>query len=284
MRITKNQAKSIFVASKIPDTDYCVNPYTGCQFGCLYCYAAFSCRFVNEPRSEWGNFIAIKENAVELAKKQLSRWPKGKQNASIFFSSITDPYQGIEKEQQLTRGILSELVHAGYQGKVSILTKSPLVLRDMDLFKQLNADIGLTITTTDDKLGRFLEVRAPLESKRLETLAKLNQIGLRTYAFVGPLLPHYRQQPDQLESIFQHIAQAGTREIYAEQLNLGPKIRQRIWAKFAESQPDWIPVYQKAVTAEHRALLADLVLSFSRKYKLHLRLNEAIYHQDMKKK
>lgn len=284
MRVYKTQANSIFVASKIPDTDYCANPYTGCQFGCLYCYAAFCCRFVNEPRSEWGNFVYIKENAVELARLQLNRWPRHKREARIFFSSITDPYQGIEHKQEITRGILNELVLAGYQGKVSILTKSPMVLRDIDLLQQLNADVGLTITTTDDQLGRFMEVRAPLESKRLETLRKLNEAHIPTYAFVGPLLPHFREQPDQLESIFKHIAVTGTRDIYAEQLNLGPKIRQRIWTEFAESQSDWIPLYQRAVKPEHRAIMNELVAAFSKKYNLHLRLNEAIYHQEIKRK
>ena len=283
MEIYKTQAKSIFVPSKLPDIDFAANPYTGCQFGCLYCYAAFTCRFINVPRSEWGNFVAIKENAVALAKKQLARWPASKQNATIFISSVTDAYQGIEKEHQLTRGILQALVDAGYQGKVSILTKSPLVLRDVDLLHQLNAEIGLTITTTDDHLGRYLEVRAPLASKRLETLQKLNAAGLRTYAFIGPLLPHFRQEPDQLESIFQHISEAGTREIYAEQINLSQGIRKRILDEFAGTQPKLIPLYQQATRPEHRALLSDLVHIYARKYNLYLRLNETIYHQDMKK-
>jgi DNA repair photolyase len=282
MEISKRVVKSIFVPSRLPDADFVANPYTGCQFGCLYCYAIFTCRFVAKPRNTWGNFVVIKENAVDLAKKQLARWPSSKKGATLLLSSVTDPYQGIEKDQQLTRGILSALVDAGYQGKVAVLTKSPLVLRDVDLLKQLNAEVGLTITTTDDKLSRFLEVRAPLASKRLSTLQGLTTAGIKTYAFLGPLLPHFRLEPEKLESLFEQIALSGTREIYAEQLNLPTQVRQRIWQEFSTAKPDLLQIYQKALSAEHRDFLSKLVRTYAQKYNLHLRLNDAIYHQDLK--
>jgi DNA repair photolyase len=146
MKIIERQAKSILVPSRLPDADYVVNPYTGCQFGCIYCYATFTSRFVNEPRADWGSYVYVKTNAVELARKQLEKWPPAKQEAVIMFSSVTDPYQGIEHKYRLTRGVLQALVDAHYPGKVTILTKSPLVLRDVDLLERLNAEAGLTIT------------------------------------------------------------------------------------------------------------------------------------------
>lgn len=282
LRIRTQTAKSIFVASKIPDADFVANPYTGCQFGCLYCYAVFSCRFVQEPRSAWGDFVVVKENAIELAKAQLARWPARRREATIFLSSITDPYQGIEKNRQLTRGILEALVHAGYQGKVTILTKSPLVLRDIDLLQQLNSEVGLTITTTDDRLSRFLEVSAPLASKRLQTLQALHQAGLKTYAFVGPIFPHYVLQPQTLQSLFQAIAASGTKEIYAEQLNLNRTVRERLLQEFSISAPDQIALFQQAQRHEHRDNLSAMVRSFAQQYNLYLRLGDAIYHRDVK--
>ena len=282
LRIRTQTAKSIFVASKIPDADFVANPYTGCQFGCLYCYAVFSCRFVQEPRSAWGDFVVVKENAIELAKAQLARWPARRREATIFLSSITDPYQGIEKNRQLTRGILEALVHAGYQGKVTILTKSPLVLRDIDLLQQLNSEVGLTISTTDDRLSRFLEVSAPLASKRLQTLQALHQAGLKTYAFVGPIFPHYVLQPQTLQSLFQAIAASGTKEIYAEQLNLNRTVRERLLQEFSISAPDQIALFQQAQRHEHRDNLSAMVRSFAQQYNLYLRLGDAIYHRDVK--
>ena len=280
-RIRTQRAKSIFVTSKLPDADFVANPYTGCQFGCLYCYAVFSCRFVDEPRSAWGEFVVVKENAVELAKTQLARWPARHREANIFLSSITDPYQGIEKSRQLTRGILECLVQAGYQGKVSILTKSPLVCRDIDLLKQLNSDVGITITTTDDQISRFMEVRAPLASKRLQTLHALQQAGIRTYSFIGPLFPHYALQPELLQQLFQKIAASGTREIYAEQLNLNRSVRERLFREFTQKAPDQIALYTQAHHPEHRAMLSAMVRSLANQYNFHLRLGDAIYHQDL---
>jgi DNA repair photolyase len=183
MKIVEREAKSIIVPSRLPDADYVVNPYTGCQFACLYCYATFTpevrgftSRFVNEPRSGWGSYVYVKKNAVELATRQLEKWPPSKKEAVIMFSSVTDPYQGLERRYQLTRGVLQALVDARHPGLVTILTKSPLVLRDVDLPERLNAEAGLTITpstsgvtTADDQLSRLLEVTASLASRRLDT-------------------------------------------------------------------------------------------------------------------
>ena len=130
-----------------------------------------------------------------------SRSPKtnsavGVQNANnppFCYSSVTDPYHGIERKYRLTRGILEVIVEQGYTGPISILTKSPLVLQDVELLKQINADVGLTITTTDDQLSRFLEVKAPLASRRLETVSQVNSRGhpyLRIYWTVAASFPH----------------------------------------------------------------------------------------------
>jgi len=181
MKIEHIEAKSIIVPSNIPDKDYVVNPYTGCQFGCLYCYATFMGRFVNEPRNNWGNYVYVKTNAVELAHAQLSTWGDKRKRSSILLSSVTDPYHGIEHKYLLTRGILKTFAEQKYPGPISILTKSPLVLRDVDLLKQLNSEVGLTITTTDEHLSRFLEVKAPLARRRLETVSKLVQLWIEFF-------------------------------------------------------------------------------------------------------
>lgn len=283
MKIEEIEAKSIIVASKLPDTDYVANPYTGCQFGCLYCYATFMGRFVNEPRSNWGNYVYVKKNAVELAKKQLANWPEAKLNASILLSSVTDPYHGIEQKYQLTRGILSALVQYKYPGLISILTKSPLVLRDVDLLQQLNSEVGLTITTTDDKLSRFLEVTAPLASRRLDTLKQLVEKGISTYAFVGPLLPHFRYQPQLLDDLFHGIADTGTKNIYVEHINLPSYVKERMWRELSHESEEIQEIYSGAKTQKHRDILTEMVNGLVSKYGLHIRLGGTIYHEDLKK-
>src|SRR5262245_51626005 len=174
MKIEEVEAKSVLTKSKLPDADYVVNPYTGCEFGCLYCYASFTGRFVGQPVNTWGDYVYAKVNAVALFETELGRLRASGRAPSLLLSSVTDPYQGAERRYRLTRGVLEILSREPYPGPVAILTKSPMVLRDADLLRALpRAEIGLTVTTTDDRLGRFLEVRAPRARRRLETLAEL---------------------------------------------------------------------------------------------------------------
>jgi DNA repair photolyase len=282
MKIQELKAESIIVPSNLPDVDYVINPYTGCQFGCIYCYATFMGRFVNEPRSNWGNYVYVKANAVELAGDQLHKWGAKRKESSILFSSVTDPYQGVENKFRLTRGILGALVESGYLGPVSILTKSPLVSRDVDLLKRLNAEVGLTVTTTDDRLSRYLEVSAPQARRRLATLEKLGKASIRTYAFVGPLLPHFRYQPNLLGELFGAIAGTGAKEVYVEHLNLTGPIKNQIWARLKNEREEIQTVYEKAQTQEHREVLDAMVAEMITKHDLRIRYGGTIYHPDLK--
>ena len=282
MKIKEINAKTIIVPSKLPDVDYVINPYTGCQFGCLYCYATFIGRFVNEPRSNWGNYVYVKSNAIALAKDQLSSWGAKRKQSSILLSSVTDPYHGIERKYRLTRGILEVIVEQGYTGPISILTKSPLVLQDVELLKQINADVGLTITTTDDQLSRFLEVQAPLARRRLETVSMLLQEGIHTYVFIGPLLPHFRTQPELLDDLFRAVADTGTQEVYVEHINLPKYVRDQI-SKTLQGESEKVQeIYKGAVSQYHRDMLTAVVEDLAAKYNLHIRLGGTIYHPELK--
>ncbi len=136
MEIKEIQSKSILTKSKLPDADYVVNPYTGCRFGCVYCYASFMSRYVGKDINDWGEFVYVKINAPELLQKEIQKLKNKGKGLSILFSSVTDPYQGVEAKYQVTRKCLQVLVDYGFEGKVSILTKSQLVTRDIDLLKK----------------------------------------------------------------------------------------------------------------------------------------------------
>jgi DNA repair photolyase len=280
VKVSEIDAKSVLVQSKLPDTDFVINPYTGCEFGCAYCYASFMGRFVGERIEDWGNYVYVKKNAVSVLEKELSSWPQARRHASILMSSVTDPYQGIESKYQLTRGILEILAREQYPGLVSVLTKSPLVLRDVGLLKQLpQVEVGMTITTTDDRLSRFLEVRAPLASRRLKTLAELHEHGLPTYAFVGPLLPHFRYKPDLLEEVFASLSAVGVGSVFVEHINLKPYIRQRLWNVLDGESEEVRAVYSDAVSPQHRQVLEEMVLDLLGKYSLRMRLNQVLLHE-----
>jgi DNA repair photolyase len=183
MRIKEIFAKTILSKTAISSFDYCINPYVGCGHGCRYCYASFMKRFTGhlEP---WGEFIDVKVNAPYLLRKQLMRAKWG----MVALSTVTDPYQPIEKKYQLTRKCLEALLET--QFSVNLLTRSSLCLRDMDLFKQFkNIDVGLSITTHDERIRRMFEPNSPSIHSRVNTLRALRQVKIQTYAFIGPMLP-----------------------------------------------------------------------------------------------
>lgn len=279
MRIQELQIKSVLVRSKLPDTDYVVNPYTGCEFGCLYCYASFIGRFVKESIGNWGDYVYVKINAVSVFEEELKRSSPKRRLASILLSSVTDPYHGVEARYRLTRGTLEVLSREAYPGTVSILTKSPMVLRDVDLLQRIpHVKVGMTVTTTDDQLSRFLEVHAPLASRRLQTLKQLHAAGLHTYAFVGPLLPHFRYQPGLLDRLFASLADAGVKFVYVEHMNLSPYIKKRLWETLKHEPPEVQEVYSAASTIVHRKILDGIVAELLEKYKINLRLAKILTH------
>jgi DNA repair photolyase len=182
LKIQEVKAKSILNKSKI--FDYCLNPYTGCEHNCTYCYARLFMRRYSGHSEPWGEFIDVKINAPELLRKQLERAKKG----IVWISSVCDPYQPIESKYRLTRQCLEEL--GKKQFPVNIQTKSALVLRDLDLILQFEEkEVGFTIATDDETVAKLFEPRASTVKERLDALEKIHSKGIKTFAFIGPLLP-----------------------------------------------------------------------------------------------
>ena len=281
MRVIETEAKSALVASKLPGTDYVINPYTGCRFGCAYCYATFMSRYAGEPVETWGEYVYVKRNLVTLFKRELDRLGPDRRSRSIFMSSVTDPYQGVEARYRLTGGVLAELAAADYPGSVGILTKSPLVVRDIDIIGELaNCEVGLTVTSTQDEISRWLEVRAPKPSRRLEALAKLHEAGIRTYAFVGPLVPHFAERPELLEDVFAHLADVGVKRVFVEHLNAKGYIRKRLDAVVARQPEPVRGAYHEARTQAHRMRLEEIVAELIDRYDMELRTGAVIDHPE----
>lgn len=135
-------------------------------------------------KEEWGSFVDVKVNAAKVLEEQLIKAKKG----DVYISSVCDAYQPIEKKYELTRKLLKLLLRR--QFPVVIQTKSNLVLRDIDVIKQFDdAEVGITITTLDDNFAKKLEPKASLPSARIKALEKLNKAGIKTYVFVGPIMP-----------------------------------------------------------------------------------------------
>ena len=178
-------AKTILVKSKLPLSDYCYNPYVGCTHNCKYCYAHFMKRFTGHDNDVWGKFLDYKENAIEVLSKEIV---KTNVEDSIFIASVTDCYQPVESKLELTRKSLE--IFKEYNSNVSILTKSDLVVRDIDILKDMkNVEVGISIGILNDEYAKILEPGATLPSKRIEALKKLYDAGITTYVFIGPIIP-----------------------------------------------------------------------------------------------
>ena len=181
MIIREVQAKTILSVSKIHD--YVINPFTGCQHACSYCYARFMKRFTGhiEP---WGEFVDVKTNAPDLLRQEILRKKRGE----VWVSGVCDPYQPLEAKYLLTRKCLEIL--AQYDWPVIIQTRSPLVLRDLDVLKEArNFQVGFSITTADDSFRKLFEPNAPPIKDRIVALDELHRAGIKTYAMIAPILP-----------------------------------------------------------------------------------------------
>jgi len=180
-------ASGILTAAKgfMSAYDYTLNPYSGCAFGCTYCYAAFFSRSL-DLRQNWGHWLQVKQNAVELLKKFRK---KSLQYKCIYMSSVTDPYQPIEKELELTRDLLKELL-VYHQPRLVVQTRGPLVTRDIDLFQQfLHVQVNMTITTDNEQVRKVFEPLCPSNNIRLEAIKKINAAGVPACITLTPLLP-----------------------------------------------------------------------------------------------
>ena len=177
VRVVGKRVKSLYTRSRIPGVKWTVNQYVGCSFACEYCYARFLTRW--RGYENWGSWVEVKTNAPELARKHV----KG----SVVMSTVSDPYQPIEAELKLTRRVLR---YMDKRNELSILTKSPLVTRDIDLFKLFRSiEVGLTINGFTGREKRLFEPLTPVHEARVSALKELHDAGLRTYVFVSPIVP-----------------------------------------------------------------------------------------------
>lgn len=180
-------ARSILTESSgfIDAFDYTLNPYSGCTFGCSYCYAAAFVRD-QERRNSWGQWVQVKENGLELLRK---RRKKPLEDTTIYLSSVTDPYQPIERELRLTRDLLEELA-SYHHVRLVVQTRSPLVTRDIDLFARFPAvRVNMTITTDDEAVRKVFEPGCASLGRRLAAIAEVQQASIPTCITLTPLLP-----------------------------------------------------------------------------------------------
>ena len=235
MRITEIACRDALARSGIPGVDYALNPYRGCAHSCVYCYATYLGRW-HHPDEQWGTFVDVRVNIADRLARQLKHINSG----CIQIGTATDPYQPLERRYELTRACLQRLIFFG--GEVDLLTKSDLVLRDADILKSLaNCQVGLTVTTAQDEVAGIFEPKAPPPSRRIAALGELRRHGLKTYAFVGPLLPELTDTDAALAALFVALSEVKPDFVYVDTLNLSYSLWGQMCAFARHRYPALLP-------------------------------------------
>jgi DNA repair photolyase len=243
------KATTALPRSNLPGLDFALNPYVGCEHDCIYCFAP---DMLHKDASKWGKEVGVRSNLPMLLAKEI----KNKRGV-IGIGTVTDPYQPLEKSCLVTRKCLMEIIR--HDNPISVLTKSDLVVRDIELITATKRpEVGITITSVDDRISRAFEPGAPLPSRRLEALRQLSDAGLNTYAMVGPILPIL--QEDDLRELVKAIAKTGTKRLMVDRMRYRPGMAEA-FAKMPlmETEP-FHGRYQRAITDRDNAQALERVL------------------------
>jgi len=221
-------------------SDYSFNCYTGCANACGYCYARFMQRF--HPHAEpWGRFVDVKVNAAEVLARQLRRMAAG----TVFTCSACDGWQAVERDCRLTRRCCRLLLEAGF--RLNVLTKSELVLRDLDIFSSHRGrvQLGVTITTADERIAAAWEPGASAVAARVNVLKEAKAAGLETCVMFGPLLPALSDTPEALRELFSLAAGVGVDHVWTDILNPRPRVWESVRGVLARHWPDLREHYRR---------------------------------------
>ena len=229
MKINELQVKDVITKSNMPVCDYSVNPFTGCEHACKYCYACFMKRFTGHEEP-WGEFIDVKY-------WQPIGNPEKYNGKELFIGSVTDPYQPIEEKYRRTRALLEELQGSG--AILSIATKSDLILRDLDLIKTFpNARVSWSINTLDENFKDDMDKAVSIE-RRLEAMRIFHDNGIRTTCFISPIFPMITD----VKAIVER-AKDSCNLIWLENLNLRGTFKPAVMNYIDEKYPDLLPLYR----------------------------------------
>lgn len=202
---------------------YSLNCYTGCTHGCVYCYARYMQRF--HPHDEpWGVFVDVKVNAVEVLKRQLRRAVPG----TVFVSSACDGWQPVEAQWRLTRRCCELILERGF--RIHVLTKSALIVGDLDVFAGRPAQVGITLTSLDERLRRLWEPGASSIPDRLGVVEAAARAGVETGVMFGPLLPMLSDNQTSIDALLEWAADMRVGHIWVDAINP----RARVWPAVAD--------------------------------------------------
>jgi len=238
------EVKSVLSRCGIYGVDYSINPYIGCGHGCAYCFARYVAKKIGRKSEEWGSFVYVKRNAPTVLKREIVKKKRG----TVLMSSVTDPYQPLERKYNLTRKLLEIL--AFHDFPLTILTKSPLVLRDVSILKRLSdVEVGFTIVTLDERARACFESHAPPIVERLEALRQLKKEGISTFVMLGPILPGISDR--ELKKYVEQMADLKIDYLLVDRLNLKAGNWTSIKRALLNYDPKLLPLYEQVLFREN---------------------------------
>jgi DNA repair photolyase len=226
--------------------EWSLNPYRGCVHACAYCYARANHRYIGlNAGSDFETRLFVKTNIVEVLRRELAR--PGWKRDDVSIGTATDPYQPIEGKYRLTAGIISAL--ADFATPAHIVTKSPLVIRDIDELCRLDERAGvkvcMTITTLDEATWRIMEPGTAPPKQRLRALKLLSDAGIPCGIFLAPILPRITDSEDAIRATMQAAKEAGASFVWSGPLRLAPDVREHYLATIATHYPELLDRYQR---------------------------------------
>lgn len=224
------RVKDYLTKTKLSTLDFVINPYVGCPMKCLYCYAAYMVSF-SKHEEDWGDFIDVKHTNKRINLFKIK-------DKKVMISTVTDPYNCYEEKYRITRKIMEQLAFSA--AYITIVTKSDLVLRDIDQFKKMqHVEVAISLSTLNEKMREKLEPCATSIEKRLETLKILKENGIRTVAFVAPIIPEITDFKLIIDKTKDYVD-----EYWFDMLNLRTNFKTKMFKFIEEEYPIFKSLYQ----------------------------------------
>lgn len=250
----------------LPDVDYSFNPYVGCFHACQFCYVP---RLLQLERPSWGTSVVVKRNAATVLAREVRKMPRG----LVMVSTATDPYQFVEGKYRITRRALEVLLRA--QWPISVLSRSPLMVRDIDLFTRFDSiETGMSVPTLDDRARALLEPWAPPIEARLRCLQTLADAGLRTFVSFAPAYPPTGGVTP--EAIADAFASHGVVEVFTRTLDARWGVREAMLARLQGSEigPELSRISDREYVASFLDAVADACQARGVRFRPHTRRRE----------
>ncbi len=256
------RVKDYLNKTKLKSLDYVINPYVGCPHKCLYCYASYMSSFSKHTEG-WGDFIDVKCTNKKINVFKIK-------NKKVMISTVTDPYNSFESEFGVTRKILEQLVKS--EALISVVTKSDLVLRDIDLFKQMkHVEVGVSISMLDEVIKSKLEPNSPSIVQRIETLKVLKSEGIKTVCYISPIIPGITD----FEKIIEVTKDFVDKYVF-DKLDLRSSFKTKMFNFIKHERKDLIPLYDAIYikkASDYFEKTADVITNYCNKNNIKYNIN-----------